>query len=118
MTALVTKLFKIAGVALIIVASLFILGALIIGQYIYVGTYGGIGFLMGFMLYFLGQSIQRLAKIEDTMGKYILIPSAAKKPLGKCEKCGRYYELEYGECPYCAIDVLRHAYLRNGDTEE
>ena len=58
-------------------------------------------FVLGGAVLCLGLSIIKLAKIEDKLGKFILLPKNEQKPLVTCEKCGRIYEAEYGRCPYC-----------------
>ena len=57
--------------------------------------------LLGGALICLGLSMKKLDKIEDKLGKFILLPKNEQKPLVTCEKCGRIYEAEYGRCPYC-----------------
>lgn len=67
-------------------------------------TYGFVVLVLGAAVFFLGLSMERVAKIEDKLGKFVLLPKDAQKPLVKCAKCGRMYELDYGNCPYCVAD--------------
>ena len=76
-------------------------------------------FLIGLMVLvfggavlFLGLSMKRLAKIEDKLGKFVLLPKDEQKPLAKCDVCGRLYEIDYGHCPYCEAERVKKAFVR------
>ena len=56
--------------------------------------------------------MNRLERIEDKLGKYILAPKDIQKPLVKCEKCDRIYEMEYGQCPYCEAERVKKDFIR------
>ncbi|MBR2381172.1 MAG: hypothetical protein IKA84_01595 [Clostridia bacterium] len=73
---------------------------------------GLIVLVLGGTVLFLGLSMQRLAKIEDKLGKFVLLPKDAQKPLVKCEVCGRLYEIDYGHCPYCEAERVKKAFIR------
>lgn len=75
-------------------------------------TYGFVVLVLGAAVLFLGLSMNRLERIEDKLGKYILAPKDIQKPLVKCEKCDRIYEMEYGQCPYCEAERVKKDFIR------
>lgn len=92
MTRIISIIFMFLG-AILMLASLGVL-SLGFGAVLVVLILGG-AFIC------LGLSMKKLDKIEDKLGKFILLPKNEQKPLVTCEKCGRIYEAEYGRCPYC-----------------
>ena len=92
MTKLMSNVFLALG-AFIMLASL---GVLYLGFFAFLAV-----FIIGGAFVCLGLSMKRLDKIEDKLGKFILLPKNEQKVLVTCEKCGRIYEAEYGRCPYC-----------------
>jgi hypothetical protein len=92
MTKIISNVFVFLGAVVMLAAlGLFSLG---LGAVLVVLILGG-AFIC------LGLSMKKLDKIEDKLGKFILLPKNEQKPLVTCEKCGRIYEAEYGRCPYC-----------------
>ena len=59
--------------------------------------------VLGGAIICLGLSMNKIAKIEDKIGKFTFLPENEQKVLVTCEKCERIYEAEYGRCPYCGI---------------
>ena len=99
MTRFMSIVFMIFGVLFILASlGLFSLG---IGSVLIVLILGGAVFC-------LGLSMKRLSEIENKLGKFSLIPNEQKEPLIRCEKCGRLYQVDVSECPYCKLNELNN----------
>ncbi len=80
--------------------------------------FGVIFAVFGLAMIFLGISIKKLSKIEDKIAKYQFLFNEENAPLVKCEKCGRRYEVDVDECPYCEVKRVKKAYTRTFDEEK
>ena len=55
--------------------------------------------------------MNKLEKMEDRLGKYTLMSDNLMVPLIVCKKCGRKYEADVKECPYCELKKLKGTFL-------
>jgi hypothetical protein len=62
----------------------------------------------------LGISMRKLARIEDRLSKYIFLPDEDKYPEVVCERCGREYDVNATECPYCKIEKMKEISSNSG----
>lgn len=59
----------------------------------------------------LGYSMQNLSAIEDKIARYIFDDKIEDEVIQvKCDKCGRRYDADVSECPYCETARLKHRY--------
>ena len=99
-TALIVVGFLLAGIGLI--------GSLTVSDFIIFGL-----FILGVGLaqICLGFSMQKLSEIEDKIARYIFDDKIEDELIqARCEKCGRRYDADVDECPYCEAERLKHRY--------
>ena len=109
MSKFVAEVFKLIGIFLVIIAFLFLVFGLVESGL----TFGAFCFTLfsGAFLFYLGQSMLKLSRMEDKLGRYILTPTDKSNPLLKCEKCNKRYDPEDAEqCPYCELKRLQILY--------
>ena len=63
--------------------------------------------LIGISQIVLAISMQRLSKLEDTLARYIYNTDKDDMPNKLCDKCGRKYDMDVEECPYCEVKKLK-----------
>ena len=100
MLNIASKVFIILGIVFLIAAS----GCLFSGNLFMVAMLIA---SIGLGQISLGISMRKLAKIEDRIAKYIFLPGEDRYPEIICEKCGREYDINAPECPYCKIERMK-----------
>lgn len=77
--------------------------------------------IIGFALICLSIAISKVSKVEDKIAKYRFLfgdSSENQIPLMKCDKCGRRFEADVDECPYCEVKRVKRAYVRVFNEED
>ena len=101
-------MLSIASVVFIVIGIIFIIAAIVIldSGGIYMIVFGVIA--LGLSQICLGISMRKLSKLEDRLAKYIFLPGEDQYPEIICERCGREYDKDFSECPYCELERIKH----------
>ena len=61
---------------------------------------------------------KRLSDLEEKLSRFIYDFDSDDLPMTKCDKCGRKYDMDVEECPYCEVKRLRIMQTSIFDEEE
>ncbi len=64
--------------------------------------------ILGVTQIFLALSLIKLNNVENTLSKFVLTFSKFEMPNKRCDKCGRDYDIDVSECPYCELERIKH----------
>ena len=63
-------------------------------------------FVIGISQIYLGLAMNRLANLEEKLSRFIYDFDSDDLPMMRCDKCGRKYDMDVDECPYCEVKRL------------
>ena len=99
-----SKFFRIVAVIIIILSVLAFLGSLSSideGELIMLIAASFSGVVSGLLFYTVGDLLDRVNYLENKLGTHLPVESEEKLPQVKCSKCGKEYDMDYPQCPYC-----------------
>lgn len=70
-------------------------------------TYNPVWLVVGVAQVFLALSLIKLNKVENTLSKFVLNLNKFEVPNKRCNKCGRDYDIDVSECPYCELERIK-----------
>ena len=106
MSEIFDKILIALGVVFILIAIIMLISGMLF-------MYVVLAVSMGIAQISLGFSMRKLSALEDRISKYIFLPSEDRYPEVICENCGREYDKDFGECPYCELKRLRRYPFRS-----
>ena len=62
---------------------------------------------LGLAELFMAIYAKRLAKLEEKLSRFIYDYDSDDLPMQKCDKCGRKYDMDVKECPYCELEKIK-----------
>ena len=62
---------------------------------------------LGFAEIFMAIYVIRLAKLEEKLSRFIYDFDSDDLPMQRCGKCGRKYNIDVRECPYCELERIK-----------
>ena len=65
-------------------------------------------FVIGISQICLGLAMNRLANLEEKLSRFIYDFDSDDLPMMRCDKCGRKYDMDVDECPYCENKRLKN----------
>ena len=99
-----SKFFRIVAIVIIVISILVFLGSLSSideGELILLLFASFSGIVSGLLLHTVGDLLDRVNYLENKLGTHLTIQSEDELPQVKCSKCGKEYDMDYPQCPYC-----------------
>lgn len=73
--------------------------------------------ILGFAELFMAIYAKRLADLEEKLSRFIYDYDSDDLPMMRCDRCGRKYDMDVKECPYCENKRLNN-YIKSHEEWE